>query len=250
MPWYLALEPSHKLRSKDVGYVKQVLEKLQKAPHVIDVNGVRRIVHLYGSTASWASHAKKNAQHWDKFVQNHQVAHLEAHAQIELEGYVNPQTGSAAYTVFAPTHCLEADEFQVDIGGPISPEDARSIIEQYPQPYFTTQLPYRQRLGWDRIDNPSHIQETLDPDTPHRAIYTTPRNTMAPAAKKVQRGRGSSNAAPTTVAPKGKAHQVIQSENEIESLAVLVLVVKNIDGHPDLFEEITINCPDNELLKF
>lgn len=73
---------------------------------------------------------------------------------------------------------------------------------------------------------------------------------MAPAAKKVQRGRGSSNAAPTTVAPKGKAHQAIQSENEIESLAVLVLVAKNIDGHPDLFEEITINCPDNELVKF
>lgn len=61
--------------------------------------------------------------------------------------------------------------------------------------------------------------------TPRRALYTTPRN-MMPLNLEQKPERA-------TPASGGEAHQVIQSDEALESLHVLLLVASNIDNQPE-----------------
>jgi hypothetical protein len=158
--------------------------KLQKKPHVLDVQGIRRIAHLYGSTAMFASQAKSNAHHWGNFTKNHKTALDQAHDIIEKEGYTHSRTRNAAKTVYAPATELEAQGFQPDIGGPISDQKAFDLLQAHPQPFHSKQLPLRLDLNWDISDT---LYETDDephttPQSRAQELFTTPHRAdkMAP----------------------------------------------------------------------
>lgn len=226
--WYLALEPSHKHLSKDLGYRKQVQQKLQKRPHVLDVQGIRRIAHLYGSTAMFASQAKTNACHWGDFAKVHKTALDQAHEIIESEGYTNSRTRNAARTVYVPAGELESQGFEPDIGGPIASTTAFKLLQQYPQPFHSKTLPFRLNLGWDvpetLYDSENESSDRKDPpisreqelfNTPHRASKMAPANTRSSKKRAAEKG-----------SPTENFHESINSADEVISVHSLVTFAK------------------------
>lgn len=221
--WYLALEPSHRHLSKDVGYRKQVQMKLQKRPHVLDVQGIRRIAHLYGSTAMFASQAKTNACHWGDFAKTHKSALDEAHEVLEAEGYTNIRTRNAARTVY------ESQGFEPEIGGggAISDTKAFELLQRFPQPFHSKTLPFRLNLGWD-IDATLHDSETeiSDRKVPQTSraqeLFTTPHRAdkMAPGTRSTKK-RAAEKASPTN-----DFHETIESGDEVIAMHSLATFAK------------------------
>lgn len=226
--WYLALEPSHRHLSKDVGYRKQVQMKLQKRPHVLDVQGIRRIAHLYGSTAMFASQAKTNACHWGDFAKTHKSALDEAHEVLEAEGYTNSRTRNAARTVYVPAEELESQGFEPEIGGPIPDATAFKLIQRYPQPFHSKTLPFRLNLGWDISETLHHSENESDestnpPISRAQELFTTPHraNKMAPS-----KTTGSKKRAVEQTSPTDDFHESINSADELISVHSLACFAK------------------------
>lgn len=225
--WYLALEPSHKHLSKDVGYRKQVQMKLQKRPHVMDVQGIRRIAHLYGSTAMFASQAKTNACHWGDFAKTHKAALDQAHQILESEGYTNSRTRNAAKTVYVPVEELESRGFKPEIGGPIPDTKAFELLQRFPQPFHSKSLPSRLRLGWD-IEETLHETDNEDsdrkdpPTSRAQELFTTPHRAdkMAPGTRSTKK-RAAEKASPTN-----DFHETIESGDEVIAMHSLACFAK------------------------
>lgn len=225
--WYLALEPSHKHLSKDVGYRKQVQMKLQKRPHVLDVQGIRRIAHLYGSTAMFASQAKTNACHWGDFAKTHKAALDQAHKILDSEGYTNSRTRNAAKIVYVPAEELESRGFKPEIGGPISDTKAFKILQRFPQPFHSKTLPFRLNLGWD-IDETLHDSETETSDrkvpqtSRAQELFTTPhRADKMPPGTRSTKKRAAEKESPTN-----DFHETIESGDEVIAMHSLATFAK------------------------
>lgn len=224
--WYLALEPSHKYLSKDVGYRKQVQMKLQKKPHVLDVQGIRRICHLYGSTAMFASQAKTNACHWGDFAKTHEAALDQAHEILEAEGYTNSRTRSAAKTVYVPAEELEAQGLKPEIGGPITATQALKLIQTYPQPFHAKTQPFRLDLGWDFEETLFDEDENITSDRPTpptsraQVLFTTPHR-----AEKMAPNKPKKRAADKATPPQS-LHESLDNPDDVVSVHALAVFAK------------------------
>ncbi|KAJ0108698.1 hypothetical protein J7T55_011187 [Diaporthe amygdali] len=153
--------------------------KLQKKPHVLDVQGVRRIVHLYGSTAMFANE-------------------------------------------------LESQGFEPEVGGPITAEKAFALLQQYPQPFHSKQLPFRLDLGWD-IKETLHDTHEEDSDTENlpasraQELFTTPHRANKMPPPKTSTGK---RRAVDKDSPSNELHESIDTPDDVLAVHSITVFAK------------------------